>query len=92
MKYINDEIKALAFDFILKKTMCGWRFQGHTIEEDSYGELMLTFNFSTESDNKVYSQSCIGLSDDDAPYAKENLERWIKQVKKPYEKNTTENN
>lgn len=85
MKYVNDEIKALAFDFIMKKTKHGWLFQSYCLEESSYGNLMLTFNFSSREDDKVINQCAVKLNDEDQ--AKEYLRLWTNQVRKPYERN-----
>ena len=91
MKYLNEEVKSLAFDLIMKKSKLGWKFQGYQIEENSYEDLMMTFHFSNGKSNKVVSSYCFRI-DDDLEYAKANLEIWIKQARKPYEENTNENN
>jgi|TARA_R100000149_G_scaffold63729_1_gene34892 hypothetical protein len=84
MKYLNEEIKAMLFSLIAKKTKLGWNFQGHIITESIDDRLMFTVQFSRKSTFKVSSEYCFMI--DNLERAKELIQLWILHAKEPYEK------
>ena len=89
MRYINEEIKAMLFDLIAKKTKLGWRFQGHKITESLDDRLMFTVQFSRKESSKVTSEYCFMI--DNLERAKDLIQLWILHSRKPYEENTNKN-
>ena len=84
MKYLNEEIKAMLFSLIAKKTKLEWNFQGHIITESMDDRLMFTVQFSRKGTSKVTSEYCFMI--DNLERAKELIQLWILHARKPYEK------
>ena len=84
MKYLNEEIKAMLFSLIAKKTKLGWNFQGHIITESIDDRLMFTVQFSRKESSKVTSEYCFMI--DNLERAKDLIQLWILHAKEPYEK------
>lgn len=84
MKYLNEEIKAMLFSLIAKKTKLGWNFQGHIITESIDDRLMFTVQFSRKESSKVTSEYCFMI--DNLERAKDLIQLWILNARAPYEK------